>query len=80
MKKEKLNKKLLVHETNEGTGYFGIVGEEDTFSSYSYEDEETGDVASAVRVLIDIGFIDANDVLFVEGMEIYGHLKEEEED
>ena len=78
MKKEKSNKKLLIHEMNEGMGYFGIVGEKDTFSSYSYEDEETGDVASTVRALIDIGFIDSNDVLFVEGTEIYEHLKEEE--
>lgn len=79
MEKERTHKKLFIHQTDHhGQGYFGIVGEKDTFSSYSFEDDETGDIAMAVNALINIGFINSDDVLYIDGTEIYEHLKEEE--
>lgn len=79
MEEEKIHKKLFIHETDcHGQGYFGIIGEKDTFSSYSFEDSETGDIATAVQALINIGFICPSDVLLMEEMEIYGHLREED--
>lgn len=79
MEKERTHKKLFIHQTDyHGQGYFGIVGEKDTFSSYSFEDDETGNIAMVVNVLINIGFINYDDVLYIDGTEIYEHLKEEE--
>lgn len=78
MEEKRLNKKLFIHQTGYyGQGYFGILGERETYNSYSYEGE-TGDIARAVNALINIGFIDPKDVLYMEEIEIYDHLKKEE--
>lgn len=78
MEEKRLNKKLFIHQIDyHGQGYFGIIGERKTYNSYSYEDE-TGDIARAVNALINIGFIDPKDVLYMEEIEIYDHLKKEE--
>lgn len=79
MEKERTHKKLFIHQTDHhGQGYFGIIGEKETFSPYSFEDCDTGDIATAVKALINIGFIHPSDVLLVEEMEIYEHLREED--
>ena len=79
VEEERIHKKLFIHETDyHGQGYFGIIGEKDTFFSYSFEDSETGDVPTVVKTLINIGFINPDDVLFIDGMEIYEHLREED--
>lgn len=79
MEEERIHKKLFIHETDHhGQGYFGIIGEKDTFSSYSFEDSDTGDIATAVQALINIGFIYPSDVLLMEDMEIYEYLREED--
>ena len=63
--------KLIVHETDcHGSGRMYYNGRTDY---YSYDDE-SGDIAAAVRALIDIGFINPDDVLIYEGDEIYGEL------
>lgn len=79
MEEERIHKKLFIHEIDSnGQGYFGIIGEKGTFASYSFEDGETGDIATAVRALINIGFVHPSDVLLMEEMEIYEHLREED--
>lgn len=79
MEKERTHKKLFIHQTDcHGQGYFGIIGEKETFSSYSFEDCETGDIATAVNALVNIGFINSKDVLFMEEMEVYDYLREED--
>lgn len=79
MKEERTHKKLFIHQTDpHGQGYFGIIGEKKTFSSYSFEDCETGDIASAVNALINIGFINPKDVLYMKEMEVYDYLREED--
>lgn len=78
MEEERFNKKLFVHQTDyHGQGYYGILGERKTYHSYSFEDCDTGDIARAVNALINIGFINPEDVLYMEEMEIYDYLKEE---
>lgn len=75
------NKKLVIHETDpEGRGYFGVLGEGSNFRFYNFEDEETGDILTAVRNLINVGFINRDDVLFLKDKDIYNYLKEKEED
>lgn len=75
------NKKLVIHETDpEGYGYFGVLGEGSNFRFYNFEDEETGDILTAVRNLINVGFINRDDVLFLKDKDIYNYLKEKEED
>ena len=75
------NKKLVIHETDhEGCGYFGVLGEGSNFRFYNFEDEETGDILTAVRNLISIGFINEKDVLFLKEKDIYNYLKEKGED
>jgi hypothetical protein len=70
--KEKLKPQLIIHETDcHGCGNV-IYGNE--VRSYTYDDGEMGDAMGAVQGLIDIGFIDPNDVTFIEGDEIYQHL------
>lgn len=61
--------KLIVHETDcHGSGKFYYNGKWDY---YSYDDEY-GDVRAAVQGLIDIGFINAEDVaVFVNDDELY---------
>ena len=63
---------LIIHETNshgEGNVIYG-----DLIRSYTYDDGYMGDVKGAVEGLIEIGFIDPNDVTIIEGDEIYQHL------
>ena len=73
------NKKLVIHETDpEGCGYFGVLGEGSNFRFYNFE--ETGDILTAVRNLINVGFINRDDVLFLKDKDIYNYLKEKEED
>lgn len=75
------NKKLVIHETDpEGCGYFGVLGEGSNFRFYNFEDEETGDMWPAVKNLINVGFINRDDVLFLKDKDIYNYLKEKEED
>lgn len=75
------NKKLVIHETDpEGCGYFDVLGEGSNFRFYNFEDEETGDILTAVRNLISIGFINEKDVLFLKEKDIYNYLKEKGED
>ena len=63
--------KLIIHETDcHGSGKIYYRGSTDY---YSYDDE-SGDIAAAVRALINIGFINPDDVLIYEGDEIYGEL------
>ena len=63
--------KLIIHETDcHGSGRIYYKGCADY---YSYDDE-TGNVAAAVKALINIGFINPDDVLIYEGDEIYDEL------
>ncbi len=70
--KENPKPQLIIHETDcHGCGNV-IYG--DQIRSYTYDDGGMGDAMGAVQGLIDIGFIDPNDVTFIEGDEIYQHL------
>ena len=63
---------LIIHETDchgQGNVIYG-----DKIRSYTYDDGGMGDAKGAVQGLIDIGFIDPNDVTIIEGDEIYLHL------
>ena len=72
MEEERFNKKLFIHQTDyHGQGYYGIIGEKETYNSYSFEDDDTGDIVRAVNALINIGFINPEDVLYMEEMEVY---------
>ena len=63
--------KLIIHETDcHGSGRIYYKGSTDY---YSYDDD-SGNVAAAVQALINIGFINPDDVLIYEGDEIYGEL------
>ena len=63
--------KLLIHETDcHGCGYYCYKGR---VEHYAYDDEP-GDMRMAVQALIDIGFVKEEDVLFVEGEEIYSMI------
>ena len=61
--------KLIIHETNcHGSGNFYYNGKGDY---YSYDDEY-GDIRAAVQGLINIGFINAEDVvIFTDDNELY---------
>lgn len=60
--------KLIIHETDcHGSGRAYYDGQ---IRYYSYDDE-TGDVGSAVRTLIDLGFVEPDDVIFIDGDDIY---------
>ena len=61
-------KKLIIHETDcHGCGRFYYDGK-----SYRYAyDDETGDIKSAVIALIDIGFINPDDVVIIDEDNIY---------
>lgn len=66
-------RKLIVHETNclgSGYVYFNGLG-----FPYSYDDEY-GNIGEAVKSLIALGFIKEEDVIFVDGDEIYAFLDE----
>ena len=65
--------KLFIHETDcHGQGYAIYNGQ---VKYYAY-DCESGDLKGAVEALIDIGFINPDDVVIIEGEEIYNYLKE----
>lgn len=69
---EKLKPQLIIHETDchgQGNVIYG-----DQIRSYTYDDGGMGDAKGAVQGLIEIGFIDPNDVTIIEGDEIYQHL------
>lgn len=71
-----MSKKLYIHETDcHGQGNVIYKGQ---VHYYCY-DGESGDVKAAVKALIDIGFINPDDVVFIDGDEIYDYLKEEQE-
>lgn len=64
--------KLYIHETDcHGQGCFIY---KDKVKYYTYDDN--ADIKVAVEELIDIGFINPDDVVFIEGDEIYEYLKE----
>jgi hypothetical protein len=63
--------KLIIHEIDcHGSGRIHYKGCTDY---YSYDDE-SGDIAAAVRALINIGFINPDDVVIYDGDEIYDEL------
>ena len=64
--------KLIIHETDcHGSGWFYYNGEA---RQYYYDDDETGNVKAAVQALIEIGYINENDVMILEGEEIYKYI------
>ena len=67
--------KLYIHETDcHGEG---VVVYENQIHHYCYDDGDSGDIRRATQKLIDIGYINPEDVVFIEGDEIYDYLKEE---
>lgn len=66
--------KLYIHETVQ-YGQGNVIYEDKVYP-YSYE-EERGDLKLATQALIDIGYINPDDVVFIDGDEIYDYLKEE---
>ena len=61
-------KKLIIHETDcHGCGRFYYNGK----SNYYAYDDETGDIKSAVNTLIEIGFINPDDVVIIDEDNIY---------
>jgi hypothetical protein len=67
--------KLYIHETDcHGQGYFIYKGK---VEYYAYDDG--ADMRIAVEELIKIGFINPEDVVVLQGEEIYDYLKEKEE-
>lgn len=65
--------KLLIHETDPyGDGYYCYNGK---IEQYRYDDNSTGNIRTAVQALIDIGFIKEEEVLIVEGEDIYNLIE-----
>lgn len=65
--------RLIIHETDcHGCGVAHYNGKN---LSYAYDDG-TGDLASAVRALIQLGFLTEADVKIFEGNEIYDIVEE----
>lgn len=66
-------RKLIVHETDiHGDGYVQYNG-----SGFPYWSEgDCGNAREVIEELIKIGFINEEDVLIIEGDEIYGILDE----
>lgn len=62
--------KLIIHETDcHGGGYIYY---KDKCDNYTYDDGEWGDVRRTVEKLIEIGFVNAEDVaIFEDGETIY---------
>ena len=62
--------KLIIHETDcHGCGFIHYNGKTE---DYSYDDGSWGDVKETVKKLIDIGFINKNDVaIFDNSCDIY---------
>lgn len=67
--------KLYIHETD--CHGCGNVIYKDIVRSYAYDDGEFGDAKATVEALIDIGFINLDDVIIIEGDDIYDYLKKE---
>lgn len=67
--------KLYIHETD--CHGCGNIIYENKVEHYTYDDGEFGDARATVKALIDLGFINPDDVVFIEGDEIYDYLKEE---
>jgi hypothetical protein len=66
-------RKLIIHETDcHGNGYVQFNG---SGFNYSYDDEY-GNIGEAVKGLIALGFIKEEDVIFLDGDEIYAFLDE----
>lgn len=62
------NKKLIVHEINcHGEGIVTYDGQ----SRYYCYDGDGGDMKQAINFLVDIGFIDPEEVVVFEGDDIY---------
>ena len=70
-----MSKKLYIHETD--CHSCGNVIYENLIRSYSYDDGGFGDAKATVQALIEIGFINPDDVVIIEGDQIYDYLKEE---
>lgn len=67
-----MSKKLIIHETDcHGCGTVIYNGH---IAHYTYDDGYFGDVASTVQALIDIGFINKDDVKIFEGDELYNFV------
>ena len=65
--------KLYIHETDcHGCGYIIY---EDKVEYYAYDND--ADMRVAVEELVNIGFINPDDVVIIKGEEIYDYLKEE---
>jgi hypothetical protein len=62
--------KLIIHETD--CHGCGVVYYEGKTEGYAYDDN--ADVRGAVQVLIDVGAIKEEDVIIIEGDEIYTKL------
>lgn len=64
-----MSKKLIIHETDcHGCGTVIYNGH---IVSYTYDDGYLGDVASTVQALIDMGFINKDDVKIFNGDDFY---------
>lgn len=65
-------RKLIVHETDiHGNGYVQYNG-----SGFHYLYDDEGNAKVIIEELINIGFINEDDVLFLDGDEIYEMLDE----
>ena len=65
--------KLYIHETDcHGQG---CIIHKDKVEYYAYDDN--ADMRVAVQALVDIDFINPDDVVIIKGEEIYDYLKEE---
>lgn len=64
--------KLIIHETD--CHGCGCLIYEDKVEYYAYDDN--ADMRVAVEELIEIGFINPEDVVIIKGEEIYDYLKE----
>ena len=72
VRKKKMSR-LYIHETDcHGQG---CIIYEDKVEYYAYDDN--ADMRVAVEELINIGFINPDDVVIIKGEEIYDYLKEE---
>jgi len=78
-KKEKIKKsKLIIHETDcHGCGFVYYNG---SGWHYSYDDGEFGDIATSVQALINIGFINPEDVEMFSDTEIYEYIEDKMEE
>lgn len=68
----KTTKKLIIHETDcHGCGRYHYNGK----TKYYAYDDETGDIRGAVEALIEIGFINAEDVeIYDDDRDIYADV------